>query len=57
MSDHTAVSAIVHEYDDKKYVLELSPHSILDEDEGCRTAWLTILGTSVGFISCSGATD
>ncbi|KAJ7889586.1 MFS general substrate transporter [Mycena leptocephala] len=45
MSDHTAVSAIVHEYDDKKYVLELSPHSILDEDEGCRTAWLTILGT------------
>ncbi|KAJ7722850.1 major facilitator superfamily domain-containing protein [Mycena metata] len=46
MSDHTAVSAHGHQYDDKKYVLELSPpHSILEDDDGCRTAWLTILGT------------
>ncbi|KAJ7604834.1 major facilitator superfamily domain-containing protein [Mycena polygramma] len=46
MSDHTIVSVVVPQYDDKKYVLELSPpHSIADEGEGCRTAWLTILGT------------
>ncbi|KAJ7800464.1 major facilitator superfamily domain-containing protein [Mycena olivaceomarginata] len=46
MSDHTTVSATGHAYDDKKYGLELSPpQSILDEDEGCPVAWLTILGT------------
>ncbi|KAJ7118025.1 major facilitator superfamily domain-containing protein [Mycena crocata] len=45
MSDHTAVSAGDHGYE-QKYVLELSSRpSIIDEDDGGRTAWLTILGT------------
>ncbi|KAJ7718362.1 major facilitator superfamily domain-containing protein [Mycena maculata] len=46
MSDHTAVSAVCHGYDDKKYDLELSPRPIVSDGEGGdRTAWLTILGT------------
>ncbi|KAF8202013.1 major facilitator superfamily domain-containing protein [Mycena galopus ATCC 62051] len=46
MSDHTTVSATGHPHGDKKYELELSPpHSISNEDEGGKTAWLTILGT------------
>ncbi|KAJ7692873.1 major facilitator superfamily domain-containing protein [Mycena rosella] len=46
MSDHTAVSAVGHPYDDKKCDMELSPCSASGEEtEGRRTAWLTILGT------------
>ncbi|KAJ7215102.1 major facilitator superfamily domain-containing protein [Mycena haematopus] len=45
MSDHTA-SATGLTYDEKKYVLELPlAQNMLDEDEGCAVAWLTILGT------------
>ncbi|KAJ7120209.1 major facilitator superfamily domain-containing protein [Mycena epipterygia] len=47
MSDHTAISAVGHAYEEKKYTLGLTPrHSVLEEEaNGGRTAWLTILGT------------
>ncbi|KAJ7468246.1 major facilitator superfamily domain-containing protein [Mycena galericulata] len=46
MSDHTAISAVGHGYDEKKYDLELAPrHFISEEGDGDRGAWLTILGT------------
>ncbi|KAJ6597781.1 major facilitator superfamily domain-containing protein [Mycena vulgaris] len=43
MSDHTAVSGVGHSYAEKKCALGLSDE--VDQAEGGRIAWLTILGT------------